>query len=257
MKNDDALNKVQALIKSLRFSGSGGKREIIPCGPVVTIARDFGSGGNEAGRILARGLGVACLDQEILDQVAELTKSDKFLMRRLDERLPMSFMEDWVHSMLTRNAPNKRDYHDRLIHIIRNISGIGGVLLGRGAHLILDDRKNVFRMRITGSVEVCAKRIADREKVDLERAKQMVIQVNQERAAFVRGLFKHFPSTKTYYDLVLNSDGLTPDQIAEIALFTMKRMGFHVSERKNDNGRHFPNANDHGTDHKQTASQAA
>ncbi|MBF0370057.1 MAG: cytidylate kinase-like family protein [Magnetococcales bacterium] len=259
MKNDDALDKVQALIKSIGFQGSrtNGKREIASCGPVVTIARDFGAGGNAAGRILAGKIGVPCLDQELLDQIVERMKTDKKLMRRFDERLPQSFLEDWLYTMVTKGAPNRSVYHQRLIHLIQGVADMGGVILGRGAHLILDNRKNVFRMRITGSVEVCAKRIADREGVDLEKAKRMITQINQERMAFVRGLFKHFPSTKTYYDLVLNSDGLTPDQITEVALFTMKQMGFHVPERKTDNGRHLPSAKDSGIKHGQSAYQAA
>lgn len=259
MKNNEALNKVQSLIKSMVFPGSdkAGNRIITPCGPVVAIARDFGAGGNEAGRILANELGVPCLDQEILDQIAQLAKSDKTLMRRLDERLPLNFLEDWLHSIFSRNAPNQHGYQERLIHVIQNVANIGGVILGRGAHLILFNRKNVFRMRITGSVDVCARRISQQEGIDLDKAKRTVVRVNQERTAFVKGFYKHFPSNRSYYDLVLSSDELTPDQIAEIALFTMKQMGFHVPERKKDHGRHFPIADDHGTDHQQTASQVA
>ncbi len=105
--------------------------------------------------------------------------------------------------------------------------------MGRGAHLVLDDRKNVFRMRITGSINACARRVAQREKIEMEQARQKVLKINGERTKFVKEMFNNFPSNKTYYDLVLNSDGLTSEQISEITLFTMKQMGFYVPERNN------------------------
>ncbi len=246
MKSSDTLDKVQSLIKSMGIhrSGNSGKRVIVPCGPVVTIARDHGAGGNEAGRILAHELGVACLDQEILDRIAQLAKSDKTLMRRLDERLPLNFLEDWLHAIFSKRAPSQHGYQDRLIQVIQNVANIGGVILGRGAHLILNNRKNVFRLRITGSVDVCARRVAQQDGIDLEKARRMVVYINSERADFVKGLFKRFPSNRSYYDLVLNSDHLTPAEISGIVLFTMKRMGFHVPERKAADVRHSLDASD-------------
>ena len=58
---------------------------------------------------------------------------------------------------------------------------------------------------------------------------------------------------------LIKSMCFTPNQIAEITLFTMKQMGLgrHVTERNNGHERSFPIVNDRGTYHKRTASQSA
>ncbi len=236
MKQEDKLDKIQAVIKSIMF---GGQKKCVAtiCGPVVSIARDYGAGGNETGRILARKLGVVCVENDILDHIVKEAKTDKNLMKILDERPDQGFFSEWIYSMVSNNALDRSYYLKRLFAAIYKIADVGGVIMGRGAHLILDDRNNVFRMKIEGSVDFCAQRVAKRETLDLEQARRKVIKTNSERTAFVREIFSYFPSNKTYYDLVLNADRLSPEQMADIALNTMRQMGFYVPERSLNNGK--------------------
>lgn len=53
-----------------------------------------------------------------------------------------------------------------------------------------------------------------------------VFQVNKERYEFVRELFQRRPTDSSYYDFVICSDRLSPEQVANLAFESMKQMGF-------------------------------
>lgn len=53
---------------------------------IITISREFGSGGRELGKRLADYLGVACYDHEIIDMVAEKLNMDKTYVHHISEK---------------------------------------------------------------------------------------------------------------------------------------------------------------------------
>ena len=119
-----------------------------------------------------------------------------------------------------------------LVKIIMAIPPKGGVIIGRGAHLILA-KHNGFRLRISGSLETCARRVSERMNLDLETARKRVVQVNRARTDFVRKLFQKYPTDATCYDMVLSSDHLKYEQIIRIVLLTMREMGFAIDAESN------------------------
>ena len=85
-------------------------------------------------------------------------------MSLIDERTPNP-LEDWVYALFSKGEISRSSFYRRLIKTTVFIANTGGVIIGRGAHLILANNPNVFRVRIEGSHEICAKRVAEREKV--------------------------------------------------------------------------------------------
>src|SRR5690606_33597280 len=112
--------------------------------------------------------------------VASDARVPRYLMERLDEQAASAW-DDWTHSLITGKAASKDDYRRHLVNVVLGIARAGGVIVGRGAHLILDE-KHVFRVRITGSPEKCAQEIARRKHLTMEEARKDVLRVNRERA---------------------------------------------------------------------------
>ncbi|MBF0187330.1 MAG: cytidylate kinase-like family protein [Magnetococcales bacterium] len=221
-------DSMQAMVKAALSSGQ--LPSDVETGPVVTVARDYGAGGNEVGAILSKHLKVPLFDQEIIDQIVKRTQSDNTMIKRLDERLP-SPLEDWLFSLVHKGASSRSEYFRRLVIVVRSIGRVGGIIMGRGAHLILENQP-VFRLRVTGSMDHCARRVAARENLDLPDAKQNIKKVNAERQVFVRELFQHYPTDAAYYDMMLNSDHLGSKQISDLALTAMNQMGFFEGNEK-------------------------
>jgi cytidylate kinase len=218
----DAIKVIRTLVETelAREQKRGGKPVKRP--PLVTICRDYGSGAEEMGRLLAEKLGVSYYNREILDAVAEEADVDAYLLKRLDERV-QGLKENWLYSLLPGVGDPHETYSRNLINVLLGIGVTGGVVVGRGAHLVLANY-GAFRLHIVGSREVCARRVTERERCDLQSAMERVRAMGQQRYDFIQRLYKVDVNEPRQYDMVINSDGFTASQMLEIVLLAMKRI---------------------------------
>jgi cytidylate kinase len=226
----DIQKVVQTLIAS-EYYPRGKKRSEKDYRPVVTLSRDLGSGGGEIASRLAARLGVPLYDKEILDAIAERAKVDRDLMARLDERAK-DVRDSWLFGLLSGQSSFLSSYRHHLFDVLLCIAQGGGVIVGRGAHIVLANRE-AFRLRVVGSEERCASRIAMDEGLTREAAIERVHHVNKERDQSTFKLVHHHLNEAHTFDLVLNTDKLDDwDAACELTLNAMHAMGFnlHVKE---------------------------
>ena len=200
--------------------------------PVVTISRTVGAGGGKIAEMLADQLTVPCFGYSMLDSIVKESKQDKYLLSMVDEKAP-GVLEDWIHSLFTKGQISKSGFYMRLVKTTMAIAKTGGVIVGRGAHLVLASDPRVFRVRIEGSLEVCSKRVAERENIKLKKAKELIIKTEQERHQYVRELYNRFPHDRAYYDLVVNTDKISISDTVELISVAMNMAGHHVPEEVN------------------------
>lgn len=223
----DALKLVETLLKAHAASGykGDGKER-----PVITLSRDHGSGGREIAAALAKRLSVPVYDRELLDAVVEQSGANPHLMSQLDERT-RGFWDTWIISLLSGENVLEENYRRHLVKVILGIlhTGNGGVIMGRGAHIVLA-QQNVFRVRITASTEICAQRLLEKQQISLDEARKLVAKTNEGRAKFVWDVFKQRLNDPTAVDLTINTDHLANyDEVAEIIIFAMQYQRRHSS----------------------------
>jgi cytidylate kinase len=197
-------------------------------GYVVTVSRSYGSLGHRIARALADRLGVRCCDRSILEGVALRADMDIELVKKLDENLRHTSNRPWKAFIKGRSSPKER-YLQHLVKVILNISEKGGVILGRGAHLILGPNK-AFRVRIIGSLDVCAQRVAERKQLDIEAARERVLEVNRQRAGYLEQLYGEGINDCSDYDLVINTDRIGVDSAIELILYSMQQAGYDIPD---------------------------
>jgi len=221
-------NDAARLVRALLGAEKGGEHHahILPHGCVVALSRDCACGGEEITQMLAKKLRVRCFDKELLDAVVRETHQDREALERLDERASGK-MEAWIYSALLGRNASPEDYWRSMSRVILNLAEHGGVIVGRGAHLILAKRP-AFRVRLTGSPDICAERLAKKEGLPLEVARKRVLEADAERHACIQTHFHRSISDASNYDLVLNTDRLEPPAAVEIILFAMHQAGFSV-----------------------------
>jgi len=172
--------------------------------PVVTLAADHGAGGPEIAVEIGRRLGIECFDKHLLDSAIKEAKSDPGLMRRLDEELPPRPGMALYAAFLGINDPLE-EYRRLMIRVLNGIALRGGVILGRGAHLLVRSEP-MLRVRLIGSVDVCAWRLAGGDPSKLEAKRAEAAAVNADKVAFMRKCFNVDRDDATRYDLVINTD---------------------------------------------------
>lgn len=234
-----SLSVIQSIVGTGLYAreDKGKKKERIrPGKPLVTLSRFYGTPDIETARLLAKRMDVQLYDKKLLDAICKVAKGDKHLLKRLDERVT-SLVDDMVHAFFSKKSTNKDAYFRYMAKIIVGIGPTGGVIVGRAAHLLLPERA-AFRVRLEGSLKVCSKRLlADKQAEDgKKQAKKAtidkeILKTNKEREKFEKDVSKRFPAQSTGYDLTLNSDMYTPEQMVQIITVAMQEAGFQVPEK--------------------------
>lgn len=197
--------------------------------PVVAMYRDYGAGGDHIARLLAKRLDTRIYDQEILDSVARAARVDKHLMEELDDKVRQD-KSAWVRALFTTNTAYPESYRHHLVDVILGIAQTGGIIMGRGGHIILSDRK-VFRVRVIGDEERCAARIAEREAMSIESARVKVARINKERSHFLWKMFHVRHNDPSTFDVIINTDKFDDyESIAGVLTMAMVYMGFDVPD---------------------------
>jgi len=198
---------------------------------VVTLSRDYGAGGEEIAQRLAECLNIPLYDKQILELAAQKAHVEPFKFQQHDESRS-SGVSTFIYSLLTGTGGELDTYRRALYGAVLELAQNDGLLVGRGAHLILSGKK-VFRIRIVGSRLVCAQRIAKEMGVSLQAAERKVFEINNKRHKSIENLFKDSIEhcSLTYaknFDLIINTDRIPPENAKPIILLAMQQSGFDL-----------------------------
>ena len=184
---------------------------------LVTIGRQFGSGGKEIGAKLAENLGIPFYDRELLTRAAKESGFAEEMLQNHDERPTNSFLYNLVMDTYSFGY-NASSFVDMPIShkvflaqfdTIKKIADDGPcVIVGRCADYALADYKNVLNIFIFGDEECKVKRIMERFNLSEDKAKDMIVKKDKQRQSY----YNYYSSTKwgraDTYDLCINSSVL-------------------------------------------------
>ena len=189
---------------------------------VITIGRQFGSGGREIGEKVAEHYGIKCYDKELLSKAAQESGFAPEMIQNHDERPTNSFLYNLVidtysfgyNSSSFVDMPISHKVFLAQFDTIKKIADEGPcVIIGRCADYALADRKNVLNLFICGDESCKIKRIMSRfDDVDSEeKAREMMIKKDKQRQSY----YNYYSSKKwgraDSYDLTINSSRLGID----------------------------------------------
>ncbi|MGZ9034719.1 MAG: cytidylate kinase-like family protein [Rhodospirillales bacterium] len=191
--------------------------------PTVTISRTIGSGGNFIAERVAARLGVDMYGSEIINGIAAEANVSPALIAQLEEKLDA--VDAWIYSAVFGKHVSRDEYVHFLSTVIRGLYHTGGVIVGRGSHVILAGR-DVLRVRIVGSVEACATRLSEDEGISYAEAKRKVQDSNKRRGKFIWDLFHSRYNDPTNFDLIVNTDYFRKlDEVVDIVMLAVKARG--------------------------------
>ncbi len=191
--------------------------------PVITVSRTIGSGGDYVARSVAERLGIELYGSEIINGIAAEANVSTSLMQTLNEKLDA--VDAWIYSAVFGKHVSRDEYVHFLSTVIRGLYHTGGVVVGRGGHVILAGR-DVLRVRIVGSVEACATRISEQDGTSYAEAKRKVQESSKRRGKFIWDLFHSRYNDPTNFDLVVNTDYFRRlDDVVELILMAIRARG--------------------------------
>lgn len=192
----------------------------------LTITRDGGSLADEVARELAVRLGWHVFDKEIVNHIAEHSHVRENLVRQLDER-SQGLIQDTILRMLRMpEYPSfgTEEYHAALLKTLAYISTQGNaIVVGRGANFALREEEEGLNVRLTGSLEVRARRIAEKLKLSAEEARDRTRAEDEERRKFIHQYFRQDINDVRFYDLMLNTDRLSVKEVVSSVMAVLRR----------------------------------
>ena len=156
---------------------------------IITLSREFGSGGRELGKRIADNMGIEYIDREIITQIAERSKLDEgyveaVLDRGLFRDVHITFGHS-ISSMATSNQYTHKIIEEQQKLITELASTRDCVIVGRNADLILRDLnplKLFVYADMPSKVERCRQRAPEGEKLSDRELAKMIKVINRSRA---------------------------------------------------------------------------
>jgi len=176
---------------------------------ILTISREYGSGGHEIGRRVAEKLGYQFVDKERLFQDLERagTRWGR-VAREVDEVCPTLWeRHDWQYrGFVAQIEALVMEYAD----------GDNVVLIGRGGSFLLQEVPFALRVRLLAPLEARLENVMIRERLNRDAAARLITQVDGDRACYIKANYDRDWTLDQWYDLTLNTGSLDYDQVVDI-----------------------------------------
>ncbi len=192
---------------------------------IITISREFGSGGREIGQKLADKLGIGFYDKELLEIASKESGITQELFVKHDETYTNSFLYSLVmgnypvtaDGRINPELPLNQKIFLAQFDTIRSIAEKGPcVIVGRCADYVLKYHDNVINFFITGSMPQKRRRILERYDIEKNKVEDFIRKTDKRRANY----YNYYTDMKwgeaKNYDLCINSSKTGIDGAVEL-----------------------------------------
>ena len=187
---------------------------------VITVSREYGSGGRYVGRLIADKLGIKFYDKEIITKLAEATGlSEEYIENNEQKRDATAILNNGFYMGLD----NADELFVKETELIKELAAKDScVIIGRCADFILKDEKNVIKVFVYSGMEDKIKRATQIYGYEEDKAKKEIERIDKLRANH----YKHYTDKDwkdfSNYDICINSDLLGVEKSADVICNVVK-----------------------------------
>lgn len=182
---------------------------------IISIGRQFGSGGRQIGRQLAQRLGYGFYDRDILQAASKKLKMPEAILQRTDETSYNSLLYSLV--MSTKIAPFEETLAKEEANFLhRQVEKGSCVIVGRCANYLFADDPALLSVYITAPMDVRVERVAERYHLDQDSAQKMIMSTDRKRDNYYYYHTNHRWSDMSQYHLVVDSAMLDLDGTTDL-----------------------------------------
>lgn len=193
---------------------------------IITITRQYGSGGHDIAKALAEKLGIPFYDKELISLIAKESGVAPEVFEHADEKAANSLLYSLSLGLYNygngfSSSMGDLPINDKLYILQHRIikekaESEHFVVVGRCADYILKDHPDVVKVYIYADLESRIKRAVDRQDIEPARAKQAVVKADKNRANYYSFYSGQKWGQVDNYDLCINSTNLSTDQAVKL-----------------------------------------
>jgi len=207
--------------------------------PVITVTRQYASGGSDIAQLAARALGWHLIDNQFVDEVSRRAGISAEEVAQLDERAP-GLLERLTRTLAvgspelfitTASVPQVQEDEATIVRLTERIIAEAAaegraVLVGRGAQALLAQRPDALHVYVVASKPWRAKLAVERLGADPADVDKLMEETDRRRDQYVRTYYGRHRTDPTNYDLVLNAERLGFEGAAGLVVSEAKRRGW-------------------------------
>lgn len=189
---------------------------------IVTISREFGSGGRTIGKLVADKLGYKFFDTEIIDRVVEETGLSREIVERYDEYA--THKNSFLYSIAVNAGGDNYSglsFANRVqvaqVNLIKKLADEGDcVIMGRGADYILREREDCFNIFVRASMDFRAKHVIENYGETDVKIEDRLKDKDVRRKVFYRSFAMREWGACENYNLMLDSGAIGIEKCADL-----------------------------------------
>ncbi|CAN5175912.1 hypothetical protein BH18ACT12_BH18ACT12_09810 [soil metagenome] len=204
---------------------------------IICVSHLTGAEGETMARRVSERLAFRYLDEEIIERAAEGIdlhpsvvgdiERRKSLMARIGEAMTIQSSPRLPQapdpSSGGREMPSAEDLRAVIRDAIRETAQTGGIVIAsHAASMVLAERDDALRVLVTASPKRRAGRIAKTRNLDPRQAEKVIEQEDAARADYLKRFYGVELELPTHYDLVINTDKVTPEQGADVIVLAVE-----------------------------------
>ena len=191
---------------------------------VITIGREFGSGGREFGRLLAEKLGYEYYDKEIITEIAKKTSLSETYVKQIVEQTPHSLFPITTGNAFAYYGNNhlfnvQSIFREQTNVITAMAKKSDCVIVGRCADYILEDL-NPFKLFIYANekskIDRCLKKVDEPESVNVKKLKRQIKNIDKNRARYYSFYTGKKWGDKLNYDVCINTSDIEIEEAVNV-----------------------------------------
>ena len=188
---------------------------------VITVSREYGSGGRYVGRLIADKLGIKFYDKDFITKLANQTGlSEEYIESNEEKRDFLSTLNNGYYFGIN-DADNLFLKESELIKQIADKESC--VIIGRCSDFILKDKENVIKIFVYSNMEDKIKRDTEFYKLDRENAEKEINKINKLRENHYNYYTDRQWKETSNYDICINSDTLGVEKTADLLCDIIKQ----------------------------------
>ncbi len=190
---------------------------------MITIGREYGSGGSDIGKALAEKLGIPFYDKEILSLAAQESGICEALFENHDEKPVPSYLfslargvGDIAQPGMTGEMPLNHRIFMAQFKAITQVAAKGPcVIVGRCADYVLKDQPHLTSIFLYADLAARIERTMKKQNIDHDEAKELVHKRDKQRQGYYNFFADGNWGHRSNYQLMFDTTGLTPQAAAE------------------------------------------
>lgn len=200
--------------------------------PFVTISREYGCSASSVAESIAKTLNSSenksewhVYDKELVNKIAEDHQISEFLIENIDTKRRAE-MNELLQTMIT-NYPSQVTVYQKLVETIRSLSIHGrSIIIGRAGAVITRDLKFGTHIRFIAPFQYRVHNLMKISGIKSQsEARKVITKKDKERHEFLTQYIQFEASDPSSYDLTINIDRFSDDEIAEVVLGTLRAKG--------------------------------